>query len=66
MVLAIGLIVGALYDIIFTFRVSGDPTLTVIDITGAASTTINNPGFRDGRTGKKSISIFPRFFSSPY
>lgn len=53
MVLAIGLVVAALYDVIFACRVSGDPTLTIIDMTGAASTTINNPGFRDGRSGGK-------------
>lgn len=48
-VLAIGLVVFALYDVIFTYRESGDPTRSVIDMTGISSTTINNPGFRDGR-----------------
>lgn len=51
--LAIGLVVFAMYDVIFTYRESGDPTQSVIDMTGISSTTINNPGFRDGRGNGK-------------
>lgn len=60
--LSIGLVVLALYDVIFTLRVSGDPTLTVIDMTGAAATTINNPGFRDGRGNGKYLKKCFSFF----
>lgn len=55
--MSIGLVVAALYDVIFTFRASGDPTLSVVDITGSAATTINNPGFRDGRSGIKPTAM---------
>lgn len=55
--LAIGLVVLALYDVLFTLRVSGDPTLSVIDLTGASATTINNPGFRDGRGNGKYLNF---------
>lgn len=37
-----------LYDVFFTWRPGGDPTQP-IDVTGAASTTFNNPGFREGQ-----------------
>lgn len=47
---AIGLLVMALYDVIFTLRHAGDPTTTALNIT---ATTINNPGFRENtQTGK--------------
>lgn len=49
-VLSIGLSVSALYDVIFTLRIGGDPTLPV-DISAAPATTYNNPGFREGRAG---------------
>lgn len=41
----------ALYDVIFTLRAGGDPTLA-IDTSPAQATTFNNPGFRDGRPGE--------------
>lgn len=47
------LVVVALYDVIFTLRVSGDPTESVIDVTMASATTINNPGYRESRSGKE-------------
>lgn len=50
-VLGIGLAVTALYDVIFTLRTGGDPTLSVVDMSAAAATTFNNPGFREGRSG---------------
>lgn len=49
-VLSIGLAVMALYDVIFTLRPGGDPTLN-IDTSAGQATTFNNPGFRDGRPG---------------
>lgn len=51
--LAIGLAVLAMYDVILSVQKSGDPTQSVIDMTGTSSTTINNPGFRDGRGNGK-------------
>lgn len=51
-ILSIGLVVVALYDVIFTFRVSGDPTKSmVVDVNATSATTINNPGYRESRSG---------------
>lgn len=47
-VLAIALAVMALYDVMFSLRVGGDPTVPV-EISGAPATTFNNPGFRETR-----------------
>lgn len=54
MVLSIGLVSIALYDVIYTLRTSGDPTTTSIaDVAVTSGTTINNPGYRESnRTGK--------------
>lgn len=49
-ILSIALVVVALYDVIFTLRVSGDPTKC--EVTVASATTINNPGYRETRSGK--------------
>lgn len=47
-VLSIVLAVMAVYDVIFSLRVGGDPTIPT-DVSGAPATTFNNPGFREGR-----------------
>lgn len=51
-VLSIGLSVMALYDVVFALRAGGDPTLAT-DMSKTQATTFNNPGFRDGRPGKR-------------
>lgn len=49
-VFEIGLVVMALYDVIFTIRHAGDPTRITPD---RSVTTINNPGFRENnQTGE--------------
>ncbi|XP_049958041.1 uncharacterized protein LOC126474607 [Schistocerca serialis cubense] len=48
-VLDFALFVLALYDMIFTRRAGGDPTMTNQDPRGDAATTFNNPGFRESR-----------------
>lgn len=56
MVFSIGLVVIALYDVIFTLRASGDPTISSMDI---PATTINNPGFRETSCpGTGNICVF--------
>lgn len=53
MVLTIGLVSIALYDVIYTLRTSADPTTSIVDLTNTSATTINNPGYREStRTGK--------------
>lgn len=47
-VVSIILAVLAVYDVIFSLRAGGDPTMPV-EISGAPATTFNNPGFREGR-----------------
>ena len=57
-ILSIGLVVVALYDVIFTFRVSGDPTSSmVVDVNAVSATTINNPGYRESRSGRKTPNM---------
>uniref|UniRef100_U5EPU8 Putative conserved plasma membrane protein n=1 Tax=Corethrella appendiculata TaxID=1370023 RepID=U5EPU8_9DIPT len=59
-VLTLGLFVMAIYDVIFSRRTGGDPTMTP-DISQTHSTTYNNPGFRDGgsrsNNGRSGISV---------
>lgn len=57
-ILSIGLVVVALYDVIFMLRVSGDPTKSVIDVPSESATTINNPGYRESRSGKESHFLY--------
>lgn len=45
-VLTLGLFIMSIYDVIFTRRTGGDPTVHV-DMSATDATTYNNPGFRD-------------------
>uniref|UniRef100_A0A1A9UM44 Uncharacterized protein n=1 Tax=Glossina austeni TaxID=7395 RepID=A0A1A9UM44_GLOAU len=53
--LTIGLFIFALYDVLYSKRPNGDPTM--IDAASPSSaTTINNPGFKESRT-KNGVSV---------
>lgn len=54
-ILTIGLFVMAIYDVLFSRREGGDPTVPV-DTSPATATTYNNPGFREGRP-KNGVSV---------
>lgn len=54
--LTIGLFVMALYDVMFSRRSGGDPTMSV-ETTESTATTYNNPGFRDGARGGRNGNI---------
>lgn len=41
------LFIGALYDVLFSRRLGGDPTMSTRDPSGDSATTYNNPGYRD-------------------
>lgn len=41
------LFIGALYDVLFSRRLGGDPTMSTRDPSGEGATTYNNPGYRD-------------------
>lgn len=45
-----------LYDVFFTRRSGGDPTMP-IDTSAAVATTYNNPGFREGKS-KNGLDFF--------
>lgn len=44
------LFVAAIYDLIFSRRVGGDPTISYRDPSGVEATTFNNPSFKDKRS----------------
>lgn len=49
-----------IYDVIYTLRISGDPT-SIVDV--PCATTINNPGYREsGRSGKLKRKTVPISF----
>ncbi|XP_039279094.1 uncharacterized protein LOC111051995 [Nilaparvata lugens] len=44
------LFIAALYDVLFSRRLGGDPTMSSRDPNGVDATTFNNPGFLDKRS----------------
>ncbi|XP_050527076.1 uncharacterized protein LOC126897482 [Daktulosphaira vitifoliae] len=44
------LFVAAIYDLIFSRRMGGDPTISYRDPTGVEATTFNNPSFKEKRS----------------
>ncbi|XP_013112168.1 uncharacterized protein LOC106090504 [Stomoxys calcitrans] len=55
-VLSIGLFVLALYDVLYSKRPGGDPTMMIDAASPSSATTINNPGFKEPKT-KNGISV---------
>lgn len=49
-VLSIGLFVLALYDVLYSKRPGGDPTMMIDAASPSSATTINNPGFKEPKT----------------
>jgi len=45
-----GLFVAAMYDLIFSRRQGGDPTISNRDPTGEEAITFNNPAFKEKRS----------------
>lgn len=56
-VLNIFLVLAALYDLMYSRRTDGDPTVTP-DVTGQNAITYDNPGYREGEHSEYS-SKFP-------
>lgn len=60
------LFVAAIYDLIFSRRAGGDPTVSHRDPTGDDAITFNNPAFKEKRSMNPSKSItkwvFPKDF----
>uniref|UniRef100_A0A1A9X0Z5 Uncharacterized protein n=1 Tax=Glossina brevipalpis TaxID=37001 RepID=A0A1A9X0Z5_9MUSC len=54
--LTIGLFVFALYDVLYSKRPNGDPTMMIDAASPSSATTINNPGFKEPRT-KNGVSV---------
>lgn len=64
--MTIALFVMAGYDVLFSRRAGGDPTVPV-DTSPSTATTYNNPGFRERRpkNGMNKIDVYiNRHFSS--
>lgn len=53
--LTIALFVASVYDMMFSRKPDGDPTMA-IDTSPANATTFNNPGFKEGRT-RNGVSV---------
>ncbi|KAI9588809.1 hypothetical protein GQX74_004652 [Glossina fuscipes] len=54
--LTIGLFIFALYDVLYSKRPNGDPTMMIDAASPSSATTINNPGFKEPRT-KNGVSV---------
>lgn len=52
------LFVMSIYDLLFSRRMGGDPTMSHADPTGDNATTFNNPGFKEKKSGIKGINVF--------
>uniref|UniRef100_A0A146KVN9 Uncharacterized protein n=1 Tax=Lygus hesperus TaxID=30085 RepID=A0A146KVN9_LYGHE len=52
-VLTFFLFVATIYDVLFSRRLGGDPTMSSRDPTGESATTFNNPGYKE----KKGVSM---------
>ncbi len=46
------LFIMSLYDVIFSRRLGGDPTMSTRDPRGDHATTFNNPGFQERANGQ--------------
>ncbi|XP_046807517.1 uncharacterized protein LOC111677156 [Lucilia cuprina] len=55
-ILSIPLFVLALYDVLYSKKPGGDPTMMIDAASPSSATTINNPGFKEPRT-KNGISV---------
>lgn len=51
------LFVAAIYDLIFSRRLGGDPTISHRDPSGVEATTFNNPAFKEKRSMNPSELI---------
>jgi len=49
--------VAAIYDLIFSRRLGGDPTISNRDPSGVEATTFNNPAFKEKRSMNPSELI---------
>nr|XP_036214405.1 uncharacterized protein LOC106619705 isoform X2 [Bactrocera oleae] len=54
--LTIGLFLVALYDVLFSRRMGGDPTMVVDTSSPANATTYNNPGYKESRS-RNGVSV---------
>ncbi|XP_037933592.1 uncharacterized protein LOC119668220 [Teleopsis dalmanni] len=55
-ILSIGLVLTSVYDMLFSRRPGGDPTMTVDASSPSSATTYNNPGYKEPRT-KNGVSV---------
>ncbi|XP_067646591.1 uncharacterized protein [Eurosta solidaginis] len=55
-VLTIALFLAALYDVLFSRRPGGDPTMSVDASSPASATTYNNPGYKEPRS-RNGVSV---------